>query len=82
MVSIIITTYNSEKTIRRTLHSVFSQLGIHRLFQIEVLVIDDCSIDKTVEIVKTYPVRFFSTKINTGGANAGRNLLHHNVHRK
>ncbi|MDY6782131.1 MAG: glycosyltransferase [Cyanobacteriota bacterium] len=47
MISIIIPVYNGEKTIEKTLNSVFQQT-----FQdIEILIIDDGSQDKTLEIV-------------------------------
>lgn len=50
LVSIIIPVYNGEKTIERTLLSCIKQN--HK--DIEVLVIDDGSTDKTAEIVKRY----------------------------
>jgi len=50
LVSIIIPVYNGEKFIIETLDSVFAQT--YR--PIEAIVIDDGSIDKTAEIVKSY----------------------------
>lgn len=47
-VSVIIPTYNSEKTIQRAVNSVLDS-GIHDL---EVIIIDDCSSDMTVHICK------------------------------
>ena len=50
MISIIVATYNAEKTLQRCLSSIFSQKGD----QIELLIIDGCSIDRTMDIVKTF----------------------------
>lgn len=74
IVSVIIPTYNSEDSIRRTLDSVFGQEGNGTEFQLEVLVVDDCSKDKTVEILKEYEVRLFEQEENKGGPNYGRNI--------
>jgi len=53
-VSICVTTYNSEKTIRRTLDSVLSQT----FNDYEVIIVDDYSTDNTVNIVSNeYCVR-------------------------
>lgn len=73
-ISVIITTYNSEKSIQRTLNSIFDQTGVNDLFEIEVIVVDDCSTDATTTIVKNYQVTLLSTEKNTGGPNKGRNL--------
>lgn len=50
LVSVIIPTFNSEKYIRKTLDSVFCQTYEN----IEVVIVDDCSQDFTVGIVKEY----------------------------
>ncbi len=52
--SIIIATYNSEKTLIRCLESVFSQA----FKNFEVLVKDGASTDSTVSILKAYASRF------------------------
>ena len=49
-VSAIVTTYNSEESILRTLGSIKAQTGLNRDFKIELIVVDDCSNDNTVEI--------------------------------
>lgn len=66
-VSIIIPTYNEERTIGRVLESVLSQT-----VKCEVLVIDDGSTDKTRALVKEYPVRLICT--SRGGPGHARNL--------
>lgn len=72
-VSVIIPTYNSEKTIERALNSIFAQDGRGELFELEVIVVDDCSTDNTVSILSKFPVRLFKNEINSGGPNKGRN---------
>jgi len=56
--SIIIPVYNVEKYIKRCLDSVFNQT--YKDF--EVIVIDDGSTDKSMEIVKRYDVKIQNTK--------------------
>lgn len=50
LVSIIINCYNSEKFLRETVESVLAQTYTHY----EVIFWDNCSIDKTAEIIKSY----------------------------
>ncbi len=52
--SVVIPTFNGERYIKEVLDSVFRQKTD---FKYEVIVIDSGSKDKTVEIVKKYPVR-------------------------
>lgn len=59
-VSIITVSYNSEKTITRTIESVLEQTYNN----IEYILIDGNSSDKTVEIIKKYKNKFL--KINKG----------------
>ncbi len=49
LISIIVPSYNRENTILRTLNSVINQTYKN----IEILVVDDCSIDNTVPIIKS-----------------------------
>jgi glycosyltransferase involved in cell wall biosynthesis len=72
-ISIIIPTYNSEKTIIRALESVFRQERLNEDFTFEVLICDDGSTDKTIEICSNYSVRILKNDRHTGGPNAGRN---------
>ncbi|MCB0430592.1 MAG: glycosyltransferase family 2 protein [Flavobacteriales bacterium] len=73
-VSVILTSYNAAGTIRRTLESIFAQEGAGKLFDLDVIAVDDCSTDETVSILQQYPVRIFSTRQNSGGPNQGRNI--------
>jgi len=73
-VSVILTTFNGEASIEKTITSILTQTGIHERFELELIVIDDCSTDNTVHLLKQYPVRLFSTETNSGGPNKGRNI--------
>lgn len=63
--SVIIPTYNSEKTLTASLESV-----VHQTFQdLEVILLDGCSSDRTVEIIKNFAeqynhIRWISEKDN------------------
>jgi len=74
LISVIIPTYNSEKFIKRTIDSVINQSGLHELFEIEIIICDDKSTDKTLDICREYPVTIFENYKNQGGPNYGRNL--------
>jgi len=78
-ITVIITLFNYENYITECLDSV-AQSQISRLpAPIEILVIDDCSTDRSVEVVteylsrSPYPTRLVKKAINTGLADA-RNL--------
>lgn len=73
-VSVILTTYNSEKIVNRVINSILNQKGVDELFQLELIIVDDCSQDKTREILKNYNIEFLTTGKNSGGPNKGRNL--------
>lgn len=69
-ISLIIPMYNVEKYIEECLDSIISQdYGIQN---IEVILIDDCSSDKTIEIVKKYIKKYnfilIKNEVNSGQA--------------
>jgi glycosyltransferase involved in cell wall biosynthesis len=72
--SVIITTYNSARFIERTLGAVLNQDGAGEAFELEILVVDDCSTDDTVNLLKKMDVIVLSTEKNSGGPNRGRNI--------
>ena len=74
IISVILTTYNLEKYIQRTIQSILNQRGIGREFELELIVVDDCSTDNTIEILKRNNINYLSTKKNSGGPNKGRNI--------
>lgn len=73
-VSIIMPNYNCEKFIVETINSVLAQTYPNW----ELLIVDDCSTDKSVEIIKNYcdndaRIKLFINEKNSGAA-ASRNL--------
>lgn len=53
-ISVVIQTYNIENYVDQTLNSILNQT----FKDYEVIVIDDCSTDKTVDVVETFLPRF------------------------
>ena len=79
-VSFIIPSYNSEKTIEECLNKILSE---SEKIDSEILVIDDCSTDKTAEIVNKFKdVKLFKLKKNNGvgyARNVGSKLAKKNI---
>lgn len=71
MISVIIPVYNEEKAISQTLDSLFYNDNL------EVIVVDGSSLDRTVELAKKYPVKIIrsiknrAAQMNTGVEAAG-----------
>ena len=57
-VSVILTTYNSEDQLEEVINSINNQKGRGELFEIELLVVDDCSIDNTKSILLKNNINF------------------------
>lgn len=79
MVSIIMAAYNAEKTIEQAITSVLNQTYSN----FELIVVNDCSKDRTVELVKSFSiidkrVRLFSNKQNSGVSYSRRYEMLHN----
>lgn len=77
-VSVIIPTYNTEKYIERCLHSVTEQTYQN----LEIIIVDDGSIDRTVELCQKYQRTDSRINIITkenGGAGSARNVGLKNV---
>lgn len=69
MVTVIIPTYNREKTIGRAIDSILNQT----YKDIEIIVIDDGSSDGTIEVLKKYGEKVRVLTQSHRGANAARN---------
>lgn len=71
LVSVPVVTYNSSKTVRETLDSIYDQTYQN----LELIVSDDCSTDNTVDIcrewIETHKGRFVRTELLTVEKNAG-----------
>lgn len=82
LVSVVVVTYNSEDTIFETIESIANQ----SYENIEIVVSDDCSQDRTIEIVRDYAnnktnIQIITSDHNTGvAANANRGIK--NAHGK
>ncbi len=64
-VSILIPTYNAQKTIKKTIKSVLNQ----SYKDFELIICDDNSTDKTVSIIKSFDdkrIKFFENSVNLG----------------
>ncbi len=66
MISIVIPTYNSEKFMPHLLESIFKN-GIEDM---EVILVDDCSTDSTIELAKKYPLKIIQLEKNVGPSRA------------
>lgn len=67
MFSIIMPAYNAERTISKSIESVLSQ----SFDQYELLIIDDCSTDNTIEIVKSYQLKDSRIVLLQNSTNSG-----------
>lgn len=73
-ISVILTTFNGERSIKKTVDSIISQNGVGVDFLIELIVIDDCSTDGTLSLLEGYDCRLIKNPKNSGGPNKGRNI--------
>jgi glycosyltransferase involved in cell wall biosynthesis len=67
LVSIALATYNGEKYIQEQLNSLFNQTYKH----IEIVVVDDCSKDATVSIIKHYQQQYSNISLLVNEHNSG-----------
>lgn len=73
-VSVVLTTYNSRGFVKKTIDSILNQEDQGKNFELELIVVDDCSSDGTADFVLGYNLNLLSTDHNSGGPNKGRNI--------
>lgn len=66
MISVIVPVHNDEKYLRKCLESIFNS----DYTDYEVVVVDDCSSDRSLDIAKNFPCRIIDLRENNGVANA------------
>lgn len=66
--SVIMPLYNAEEYVAKAIESVLGQKGI----EVECIVVDDGSTDKSADVVARYPVQYFVK--DNGGASSARNF--------
>lgn len=75
LVSVIVPTYNAEKTIGYALDSILNQIWLN----LEIIVVDDCSNDNTVHVVEGYVTKDSRVQLIKAEENMGpyvaRNLV-------
>ncbi len=70
MISVVIPVYNGERTLGRTLQAIYAS----EYANFEVIVVDDGSTDRTVEIAHKYSCRVMKTQKKGSGPANGRNV--------
>jgi len=75
LISVILPTFNSARFLPRSIKSVLNQ----SYKNLELIIIDDCSTDSSLKIVKNFSkidkrIRFYATKKNSGSVAIPRNL--------
>lgn len=73
-ISVILTTYNSGNKLEDTINSILDQDGVNTVFETELIVVDDCSTDNTIDILNKFELILHTTGENSGGPNKGRNI--------
>lgn len=71
LVSIVLPAYNEEKAIGELIDSIHQTMD--KAYQYEIVVVDDCSTDRTAEIAKAKGVRVVERAV-TGGSGAARKV--------
>lgn len=71
LLSVVVPMFNEEPTIGNVISRIQSTL-IKNGVKFEIIVIDDCSLDRSLEVAKKYDVRLFTFKQNMGKGHALR----------
>jgi len=73
LVSIIIPTYNRAPLLRKAIISALAQERAGELFEMEIIVVDDCSPDETAQVVAEFPHVHYLRLPQNRGASGARN---------
>ena len=69
--SIIIPCFNEKNTIEKILEKIYQSLNSYKILQYEIIIVDDCSSDGTIEILKNL-INTEKIKIYFHGVNSGK----------
>ncbi len=71
LVSVVIPTHNRAQLLKRAIESALAQEGCGCLFDIEIIVVDDCSSDNTGQVARSYAsVQYVRLPTNRGASGA------------
>jgi len=73
LVTVVIPTYNRGPLLKKAIESALAQERAGDLFDLEVIVVDDCSPDETADVVAEYPSVQYVRLPNNLGASGARN---------
>ena len=76
LISIGITCFNAELTIKNAIESALNQTWINK----EIVIVDDCSIDNSCSLIRTFVekfdfIHFYQNKKNIGVAGTRNNII-------
>ncbi|MBX3237324.1 MAG: glycosyltransferase family 2 protein [Nitrospiraceae bacterium] len=71
LVSVVIPTYKRASLLKKAIASVLVQEMAGEMFEMEIIVVDDCSPDETPQVVASFPgVRYMRMEKNSGASGA------------
>lgn len=73
LVSVVIPTYKRAQLLRKAIISALAQEEAGRLFDIEIIVVDDCSPDETAQVAAEFPHVHYLRLPENRGASGARN---------
>lgn len=73
LVSVVIPTYNRAQLLRKAIISALAQERAGELFDMEIIVVDDCSPDDTAQVVAEFPQVHYLRLSKNSGASGARN---------
>ena len=73
LVSVVIPTYKRAYLLRKAIVSALAQEEAGELFQMEIIVVDDCSPDDTAQVVAEFPAVQYLRLDQNRGASGARN---------